>query len=321
MNRFGNSFGVSLFGESHGEALGVVLDGVRAGMSLSEADFEIDLNRRKPSGNAGTPRMESDRPRIVSGVFNGITTGAPLAILFENENTKSGDYERLKNHPRPSHADFVAGVKWGGYSDPRGGGHFSGRLTVLLVAAGVVAKKMLEGVEITASVIEVGGVQLAQAREAIERAKNEGDSLGGIVQCRINGVKVGVGEPFFDSVESVISHAVFAIPAVRGIEFGTGFEAAKMRGIQHNDLIINEIGETETNHAGGVVGGIANGNEIVFRVAFKPTASIGKLQESFNFVSKKVEPLEIGGRHDVCIAMRAPVVVEASAAIALANLI
>lgn len=321
MNRFGNRFGVSLFGESHGEALGVVLDGVRAGMKLCEADFELDLNRRKPSGDAGTPRKESDRPRIVSGVFNGVTTGAPLAILFENENTQSGDYERLKNHPRPSHADFVAGVKWGGYSDPRGGGHFSGRLTVLLVAAGVVAKKMLEGIDITASVMEVGGVPLAQAREAIERAKNDGDSLGGVVQCRINGVKVGLGEPFFDSVESVISHAVFAIPAVRGIEFGTGFEAAKMRGSQHNDLIINELGETTTNHAGGVVGGIANGNEIVFRVAFKPTASIGKSQASFNFVSQKVEQLEIGGRHDVCIAMRAPVVVEAATAIALANLI
>lgn len=321
MNRFGNKFGVSIFGESHGSGVGVVIDGVVGGIAISEADFEIDINRRKPVGNAGTPRKESDRVEILSGVVDGHTTGAPLMLFFRNENTKSGDYERLKNHPRPSHADFVGGVKFGGNNDLRGGGHFSGRLTLALVGAGVVAKKMLEGVTIKASVVEVGGKPLAEARTLIENAKNEGDSLGGVVRCRVNGLGVGVGEPFFDSVESVVAHAVFSIPAVKGIEFGSGFEAAKMKGSEHNDVLVDEKGTTKTNHAGGIVGGISNGNEIVFRVAIKPTASIGKSQDTFNFASKKVEPLEIGGRHDVCIAMRAPVVVEAATAIALCDLI
>lgn len=321
MNRFGNKFGVSLFGESHGEVLGIIVDGVKAGIELSEQDFLVDLNRRKPVGDAGTPRKEGDVPRIVSGVHNGYTTGAPLTILFENENIRSSDYDRFRIHPRPSHADFVAEVKWNGFNDVRGGGHFSGRLTVLLVAAGVVAKKMLEGVEIRAKVVEVGGVLLREANDLIEKAKTQGDSLGGVVECRVNGLPVGVGEPFFDGVEAVVAHAIFSIPAVKGLEFGKGFEASKMRGSEHNDMIIEQNGKTATNNAGGIVGGIANGNEIFFRVAIKPTASIGKNQETLNFESNKIEHLSIGGRHDVCIAMRAPVVVEATTAIALANLI
>lgn len=202
MNRFGNRFGVSIFGESHGEIIGVVIDGVTAGLPLSEDDFTVDINRRKPVGNAGTPRKESDEPMIVSGVVNGHTTGAPLTILFKNENTKSGDY-KFSQHPRPSHADYVAKVKWDDFSDFRGGGHFSGRLTLVLVAAGVVAKKMLDTVTIKAHVIEIGGKPLAQAKELIEKAKNDGDSLGGLIECTVDGMKVGVGNPFFDSVESV----------------------------------------------------------------------------------------------------------------------
>lgn len=323
MDTFGQKFKVSLFGESHGRAIGVVLDGVPAGIPLSAQDFTEDILRRKSGAKGTTPRIEDDKPEILSGVFGGKTTGAPLAIVFGNNNTRSSDYEIFKVMPRPGHADFAAGVKWDNMNDPRGGGHFSGRLTLPVVAAGVVAKKVLEDVRINARLVEVGGVGGGEEawREVLDNAIAEGDSLGGIVECSAEGIPAGVGEPFFDSVESLLSHAVFSIPGVRGIEFGDGFRAAAMKGSEHNDPIVSESGRCLKNGAGGVNGGLSNGNPIVFRVAFKPTSSIRKPQETFDFSSGRMGTLEIPGRHDVCFALRTPVVVEAMTAIVLADLV
>ena len=376
MNTFGDKFRVSIFGTSHGSCIGVTIDGMLPGMPLSEADFSEDLARRKAGALGTTPRIESDEPEIVSGLYEGRTTGAPLTILFKNENTRSQDYESFRKNPRPGHADFTADIKFGGYNDPRGGGAFSGRMTLAIVAAGVVAKKLLHFASIKASLVEIGGLTDPTSwTAALEAAKAEGDSLGGVVECRVDGLPVGLGEPFWDSVESRISHAVFAIPGVRGIEFGDGFAAARMKGSEHNDLFpehhccheddsehtcchsdrsschsersschsersegICDDGhechchddghechchddEPEeghhcchhhhpqppvTNHAGGINGGITNGNPVVFRVAFKPTASIAKAG--------------IPGRHDTCFALRTPVIVEAMAALVLVDL-
>lgn len=322
MDTFGQKFKVSLFGESHGRGIGAVIDGIPAGIPLSEQDFTEDISRRKSGAKGTTPRIEDDKPEILSGVFGGKTTGAPLAVIFRNNNTRSSDYEIFKEKPRPGHADFAAGVKWNNFNDPRGGGHFSGRLTLPVVAAGVIAKKVLEDVCINARLVEVGGVSGGEEkwREALDQAIRDGDSLGGIVECSIEGVPAGTGEPFFDSVESMISHAVFSIPGVRGIEFGDGFHAAGMKGSEHNDHIVSETGHCLKNGAGGVNGGLANGNPIVFRVAFKPTSSIRKTQTTYDFTTGKMEELAIPGRHDVCFALRTPVVVEAMAAIVLADL-
>lgn len=356
MNTFGNKFRVSIFGESHGERIGVTLDGVLPGIPLGADDFAEDLGRRKAGAPGTTPRRESDLPEIVSGVYDGHTTGAPLTILFRNENVRSEDYEQFRQHPRPGHADFTANLKFGGFNDPRGGGHFSGRLTLGIVAAGVVAKKMLYFAQFHARLTEVGGLKDPEAwKAALDAAQADGDSLGGVVECVVENIPIGLGEPFWNSVESQISHAVFAIPGVRGIEFGDGFAAAAMRGSEHNDPFPehhcchgehedgrechchSEHGEEShecchgedgchheeggahhccgrhkrpqppvTNHAGGVNGGITNGNALVFRVAFKPTSSIAKSG--------------IPGRHDVCFALRTPVIVEAMAAIVLVDL-
>ena len=289
---------------------------------MSEEDFTADLERRRAGAAGTTPRKESDTPHIVSGVYNGFTTGSPLTIEFLNENTRSGDYRNLTIHPRPSHADWVAQQKWGGYNDPRGGGHFSGRITLGMVAAGVVAKKILgEEVKFSTNIIEIGGSRDKEQWDAIiSSAQQSQDSVGGVVECRVQGVKAGLGEPFFDSVESLAAHLLFSVPAVKGVEFGAGFEAARMRGSEHNDPIISADGTTATNHAGGIVGGITNGNEIVARIAVKPTASIAQPQQTFNLESGKVEELVIKGRHDVCITLRAAVVAEAALAIALADL-
>ena len=356
MNTFGNKFRVSIFGESHGPVVGVTLDGVLPGVPLSEEDFAQDLARRKAGALGTTPRQESDVPEIISGVFEGHTTGAPLTILFHNENTRSEDYEQFRKHPRPGHADFTANLKYGGFNDPRGGGHFSGRITLGMVAAGVVAKKMLYFAKFHARLTEVGGLTDAAAwPDALKAAQAEGDSLGGVVECVVEGLPVGLGEPFWNSVESLVSHAVFAIPGVRGIEFGDGFAASRMIGSEHNDpfpehqcchgeghdeehqCCHGDSGHSDcschsdspchserseeshhccgrhhhpqppvTNHAGGVNGGITNSNALVFRVAFKPTASIAKAG--------------IPGRHDTCFALRTPVIVEAAAAIVLVDL-
>jgi len=319
MNSFGRLFRVHIFGESHGPSVGITIDGCPAGMSISEDDFETDLERRKGGTQKGTtPRQEEDKPIFISGIFNNKTTGAPLTIIFENKNTRSSDYEKARAVPRPGHADFVASKKFGGHEDFRGGGHFSGRLTVCLVAAGVVAKKIISSINIEAKITEVGGEPTAE--QGLEKAIAAKDSVGGIVECTAKGLPVGLGEPFFDSVESVISHLVFSIPAVRGIEFGTGFKAAQMLGSQHNDALINKEGETKTNNAGGVVGGISNGNDLVFRIAINPTSSTPKEQESWNLESETIEKFSIKGRHDLCIALRVPPVLEAVTALALVDL-
>lgn len=319
MNSFGRLFRVNVFGESHGASVGVNIDGIPAGIPLKQEDFLPDLDRRKAGAKGTTPRKEDDLPYIKSGVFNDHTTGAPITILFENNNTRSTDYEKLREFPRPGHADFVATHKYGGFEDYRGGGHFSGRLTLNLVAAGVIAKKILgDSIKVTATLKEVAG--LPDAEKGLEAAIAAKDSVGGIVECVVEGLPIGLGEPFFDSVESTIAHAVFAIPAIKGIEFGAGFAAAKMKGIEHNDAILDASGKTATNHAGGVVGGITNGNPLVFRVAVKPTSSTPKEQHTLNIKSGQVEAFSVKGRHDLCIALRVPVVLEAVAAMALADL-
>ena len=326
MNSFGRLFRVHIFGESHGAGVGVLLDGVPAGMPLSEPDFLFDLERRKAGAKGTTPRKEDDLPVFRTGIFNGRATGAPLMIWFDNANTRSGDYEKQRAVPRPGHADFVANRKFHGFEDYRGGGHFSGRLTVGLVAAGVVAKKILgdggaghPGISVRAELLEVGGE--VDPELGLQKAIDAKDTIGGLVECRVNGIPVGLGEPFFDSVESLLAHAAFSIPAVRGIEFGTGFAAARMFGSQHNDAILNPEGKTLTNHAGGVVGGITNGNEMVFRIAVKPTSSTPKEQQTFNWETGEVEAFAVKGRHDLCIALRVPVVLEAVTAMVLADLV
>ena len=339
MNSFGRKFRVSIFGESHGRQIGVVLDGVPAGLELSEEDLMKDILRRKSGARGTTPRIEADQPVIVSGVYEGHTTGAPLTILFSNTNTHSSDYSLFLDIPRPGHADFTAEIKYESCQDPRGGGHFSGRLTLPIVAAGVVGKMILEdstclddfqvtGDSISARIIELGGIPRPKRnnqpmpdvwKTALDEAIREGDSLGAVVECRVEGIDIGYGEPFWDGVESVISHAIFSIPGVRGIEFGDGFAAAAMKGSEHNDPI-GPDGIPMKNGSGGVNGGISNGAPIVFRVAFKPTSSIRKEQETWNFETGRMEKLVVPGRHDACFALRAPVVVEAMTAIALADL-
>jgi chorismate synthase len=319
VNSIGRIFRIHIIGESHGECVGVIIDGCPAGLPIAITDFEKDLERRKGGTQKGTtPRKEDDIPLIKTGVFNGKTTGAPITILFENNNTRSGDYEKQKAIPRPGHADFTAGVKYGGYEDYRGGGHFSGRLTVGLVAAGVIAKKLLQAAMPVAHILEIGGE--SDIEKGLQKAIDQKDSIGGIVECRVSGLPVGLGEHFFDSVESVLAHAVFSIPAIKGIEFGAGFSAAKMFGSDHNDPILDATGKTGSNHAGGVVGGITNGNELVFRVAVKPTSSTPKEQTTWNRETEQLDTLSVKGRHDLCIALRVPVVLEAVTAVVLADL-
>ena len=321
MNTFGNQFRLALFGESHGDALGILIDGLPAGIPLDEADFKNDLARRRSGAAGTTPRRESDRVRIAAGLYEGRTTGAPLALLFTNENTRPGDYDRFAHHFRPSHADWVAREKFRGLNDPRGGGHFSGRLTLPLTAAGVVAKKLLDGVRFTTRLTEVGGeCDPARFETVLREAAAAGDSVGAVAECRAEGCGVGWGEPFFDTAEGLIAHLLYAVPGIKGVEFGDGFAAARLRGSEHNDPILNAAGTTATNHAGGVAGGILNGNPLIVRAAFKPTASIAREQFTFDAATGRQEPLAIGGRHDVCIAIRGAAAVEAAVAIALADL-
>jgi len=326
MNSFGRIFRICIFGESHGDSVGINIDGCPAGLPLSAEDFVADIERRKGGTQKGTtPRKEDDIPIFKTGLFNGRTTGAPLTILFENKNTRSGDYEKQRSVPRPGHADFVGHKKFGGFEDYRGGGHFSGRLTVAIVAAGVISKKLLgtipntNKIEVRSVIQEIGGE--SDLEKGLQKAIDAKDSVGGIIECRADNLPIGLGEPFFDSVESLLSHIVFAIPAVRGIEFGTGFAAAKMFGSEHNDAIENMEGKTRTNHAGGVVGGITNGNDLVFRIAIKPTSSTPKEQETLNWETGNIETFSVKGRHDLCIALRVPVILEAVTAIVLADLL
>lgn len=320
MNSYGTNFRISIFGESHGPLIGVTMDGVPAGISLVEEDFMADLDRRRSGAKGTTPRKESDLPHIVSGTFEGCTTGSPIAVVFENGNTISKDYSMFREIPRPGHADFTAQVKHNFFNDIRGGGHFSGRITLALVAAGVVAKKIISGIGINARITHIGGYDTPSEWDAaIGNAMAEGDSLGGIVECVCENVPAGLGEPFFNSLESEIAHLAFAIPGVRGVEFGDGFAAAAMKGSEHNDCFIDTDGHTATNGAGGINGGISNGNPIVFRIAIKPTSSISKVQHTANFITGEIEEFSVKGRHDACIALRCPVIVEAIAAIVLAQ--
>jgi len=312
MNNFGNLFKVEIFGESHGPLVGVLLDGVPAGMPLKGHDFAKDVARRNPKQKGTTKRKEEDRINILSGVFNGKTTGAPVLIYFDNYDANSLKYDEMKNTPRPGHADFTSWIKYGGFADYRGGGHFSGRLTLGLVAAGVVAKKLLENVEISAKVVKVGG--------SIDKAIKAGDSLGGIIECVVNGVPAGLGEPFFNSLESLLSHVVFSIPGVKGIEFGAGFDSALMKGSEYNDVILDKSGKTKTNNSGGINGGISNGNEICFKVAVHPAASIALEQDTIDLLSGKKAKIKVEGRHDVCFALRVPVILEAVTALVLVDL-
>ncbi|MGL5124380.1 MAG: chorismate synthase [Fusobacteriaceae bacterium] len=326
MNRFGKIFNVGIYGESHGEEIGVVIDGVTPGIKIQTEDFLEALDKRKPGKLGTTKRIESDTPKIVSGIFDGYTTGAPININFKNLNKRSEDYPDLKSHPRPGHADYSSTIKYAGYNDIRGGGHFSGRMTLGLVAAGVVAEKHYpKNIEIEAKIIKLGKMVVqdiddSEVRLEIERIALLGDSLGGVINCKIKGIMAGLGEPFFDSLESVIAHGIFSIPGVKGIEFGDGFKGCEKLGSEFNDVFINSNGETSTNSNGGINGGISNGNEISFNVAIKPTSTIFKIQESFNFKTGSKEKLEIKGRHDTAFVLRTPIIIESVAKIVMADM-
>jgi len=318
MNSFGVIFRVTLFGESHGPAIGVIIDGCPPGISVKTEDFLPDLKRRQSGSRGTTKRQEPDLPEILSGVFDGVTTGAPVTLITRNSDKISTDYDEFKNIPRPGHADFAASIKHAGFADMRGSGHFSGRITWGLVAAGVLAKKINGTADINAKLISAGGS--VDIEKALSNAIAANDTIGGIIECTVKNPPLAIGEPFFYSFESAVSHIIFSIPAIKGIEFGSGFASAKMRGSEHNDPFLNSSGKTLTNNAGGVNGGITNGNEIIFRLVVKPTSSTGLDQTTFNFKTGKMSTLNVKGRHDTCIALRMPVIVEAATAIAMADL-
>ncbi len=318
MNSFGRLFRVELFGESHGPAVGAIIDGCPPGLSLSAEDFEADMARRRAGAAGTTPRRESDQVCILSGIQGGFSTGSPICISIPNKDTRSSDYDQFRAIPRPGHADFTSMKKYSGFSDPRGSGHFSGRVTAGLVAAGVIAKKILSFAEF--STLVRSGRKGESLDELVAEAVARGDSVGAVVEVVVRGLPVGLGEPFFDACESVLAHILFAVPAVRALEFGDGFAAAGMFGSEHNDPIIDASGKTSKNGAGGINGGISNGNDLVLRVAVKPASSIARAQRSYDFSRNTMTELIIEGRHDACIALRSAVVIEAATAIGLADL-
>ncbi len=348
-NSLGKQFTITSFGESHGQCVAIIIDGCPAGLPITEEDIQREVNKRKPGiGMIATTRVEKDKVEILSGIFNGHTTGAPICLLIWNKDIDSSEYEKIRFLPRPGHADYTAFMKYGGFNDFRGGGRFSGRITATFVMAGAVAKKLLNviGIEILAHTMEIGGIKakpkgfdeirenvdqnplrcadLKAAEEmsrAIEKVKEEGDSIGGIIEGIALNVPVGLGEPVFDTLEGDLAKALFAIPAVKGVEFGSGFSAAGKRGSENNDpfTISNGKIETVTNNAGGILGGISNGMPIVVRVAIKPTSSIAKRQETVNMKNMQSANLEVKGRHDVCIVPRAVAVVESIMAVTLCD--
>lgn len=348
-NTFGSAITVTLFGESHGDAIGAVVDGLAPGIKINHEYIKNCLNLRRPYGRISTTRKEADEYSIVSGEYNGYTTGTPLTLLIKNTSQKSCDYSSLRDTPRPSHADYTAECKYHGFQDARGGGHFSGRITAPLVAVGAILAAALldKGIEIGTHISYLGGISDKPIKECdltslrnklfpvidaekealimkkIEDAANDGDSIGGVLETMINGVPEGVGEPFFDSIESVISHLVFSIPGIKGIEFGAGFGFAEMRGSCANDpfAIVDGVIKTLTNNNGGINGGISNGMPIIFRSAVKPTPSIYKEQKTISLSRGEDTTLTIGGRHDPAIIHRARAVVDAVAAIAIADLL
>jgi chorismate synthase len=318
MNSFGRLFRVEIFGESHGPAVGAIVDGCPPGIPLGVADLEADLARRRSGKSGTTDRREADEPELLSGVHGGRSTGSPILVAFRNADTRSEDYDAFVRVPRPGHADFSSRVKYRGFADPRGSGHFSGRVTAGLVAAGAIAKKVVGFASFETCLLEAGGRQ--DIESAAAEAKLAGDSIGGLVEIRVRGLPPGLGEPFFDAAEAVIAHALFAVPAVRGVEFGDGFAAARMRGSEHNDPFVNRSGKTSKNGSGGINGGITNGNELVVRVAVKPASTISAPQRTLDFGTGEETTLAPGGRHDACIALRSAVVLEAAVAISLADL-
>lgn len=323
---YGENLKISIFGQSHSEAIGVVIDGLPAGFEVDMDELGEFLARRAPGqGKHTTSRKEPDRPEFLSGLAGGKTCGAPLAAVIRNTNTRSSDYDNIRDIPRPGHADFAARIKYGGAEDVSGGGHFSGRLTAPICIAGGIALQILKekGITVKAEIKEIGG-KSDGFLETVEEARLDADSVGGIVECVIEGVPAGYGNPMFGGVENKIASCVFGIPAVKGVEFGAGFEAARMRGSENNDeFYYEEDGRvrTRTNNHGGILGGITTGMPIVFRAAFKPTPSIGKPQNSISFSEKKDAVLEIKGRHDPCVVMRAVPCIEAAAAITVLDII
>jgi chorismate synthase len=348
-NSFGKLFTITSFGESHGRCVGVIIDGCPAGLPLTEQDIQKEVDRRRPgTGIASTARAEEDKVEILSGTFNELTTGAPICLLIWNRDVDSSEYEKIRSLPRPGHADYTAFVKYGGFNDFRGGGRFSGRITAGFVMAGAVAKKLVRkiGVEILAHTIEIGGVRASiksldeiragvetdplrcadpqasrEMARVIELAREEGDSVGGIIEGIALNVPVGMGGPVFDTLEGDLAKALFAIPAVKGVEFGSGFSAAGKRGSKNNDPFIIKDGKivTATNHAGGILGGISNGMPVVIRVVIKPTSSIAIKQDTVDMEKMQPASLDVKGRHDACIVPRAVPVVESMMAVTLCD--
>ncbi|MEF2821143.1 MAG: chorismate synthase [Clostridium sp.] len=351
---WGSKIKLSIFGESHGNAIGITIDGLPAGFSIDMDKIMMEMARRAPGKSSlSTPRKESDIPEILSGYFEGKTTGTPLCAIIRNSNTKSKDYSKLKDVMRPGHADYTGAVRYKGFNDYRGGGHFSGRITAPLVFAGAICKQILEvkGIIVSAHINSIGKIKDCsflesdisdellnsfkekelplintkledEMRQEILSARSSGDSIGGTIECAILGVSPGIGDPFFDSVESTLAHLMFSVPAVKGIEFGKGFYISKMRGSEANDEYYLENGniKTKTNNNGGILGGITNGMPIIFNVAIKPTASIFKEQKAVNIITMEETTLCIEGRHDPCIVQRALPVIEAVAAIGITEL-
>lgn len=350
-NTLGQNVAITLFGESHGEAIGAVVDGLAAGIKVDEEFIKSQLSLRRPVGSISTPRVEADEFKILSGVFNGYTTGTPICIVIPNENTKSKDYSEIRSKARPSHADYTAFAKYHGFEDFRGGGHFSGRITAGIVAAGAIAISALKnkGIYIGTHISRCAGIddvgfgdykkdikslsdmqfavldssKAEQMQSEILKAKADGDSIGGVLETAVIGMPEGVGEPWFDSIESLLSHALFSIPAVKGVEFGAGFSIADMRGSSANDEMRIENGKvvTKTNNNGGINGGITNGMPITFRCAVKPTPTIGKTQETVDFIKNENTELLAGGRHDPSIIHRARVVVDSITALVLIDIL
>lgn len=321
---YGTKVKISVFGQSHSEAIGVTIDGLPAGFAIDMEELQAFMNRRAPGQSKyTTARKEADRPEFLSGLVGNVTCGAPLTAVIRNTNTRSGDYDNIRDIPRPGHADFTAHVKYGGFEDVSGGGHFSGRLTAPLCIAGGILKQMLaaDGIAVEAHIAEIGG-NTEDPFAAIEAARERGDSVGGIIACQISGLPAGIGEPMFDGLENKIAQAVFAIPAVKGIEFGRGFEAARLLGSENNDEFYYEgdTVKTKTNNHGGILGGIASGMPVTFRAAVKPTPSISIEQNSISYAKGENAVLSVRGRHDPCIVPRAVPVVEAAAAIAVYDL-
>lgn len=318
MNSFGKLIRMEIFGESHGSCVGVLLDGIPAGIEVNLEEIALLLDRRR-TGKVGTSaRREADIPKFKSGVYQNKTTGVPILISFPNKSVKSSDYEQVKDIPRPNHADLTASQKYFGYNDLRGGGHFSGRLTAGLVVAGYFAQKIIPQVTISAKIETIGGE--ADYHSLLAEAIAQKDSLGAEISCIVENLPCGLGEPFFDSVESLLAHAIFSIPGVKGIQFGLQKDPTRAKGSEYNDQIIDATGTTQTNNSGGIGGGITNGNKLEFKVAIKPTASIGKAQKSFSFSQNKLVEFAIPGRHDVCFGLRVPVVIEAVTIFVLADL-